>query len=153
MASAAASQASLPVSVEISQTDPNFVVVERALAAIERMPDDVIQRGPDAIKEWLNTNTEFRISEFTTSGTFGCISAVGGALVGLIFAPAKIAKIKDAIKAGGGTVKFVKKMLETYKVGKELGLSTTEAIKMGVQDAAKTAGQEIIDAVDYLYDM
>ncbi|OBY78770.1 hypothetical protein BBG47_14915 [Paenibacillus sp. KS1] len=68
-------------------------------------------------------------------------------MVGLIFAPAKIAKIKDAIKAGGGTVKFVTKVLETYKVAKGMGLSTMEAIKMGVQDAAKTAGQEIIDAL------
>ncbi|EPY05987.1 hypothetical protein PAALTS15_18061 [Paenibacillus alvei TS-15] len=146
-ASAEASQASLPVSSEISQADPNFVEVEKALAAIERIPDDVIERGPEAIMEWFNTNTEFRISEYTTSGTFGCISAVGGALVGLIFAPAKIAKIKDAIKAGGGTVKFVTKLLETYKVAKGMGLSTMEAIKMGVQDAAKTAGQEIIDAL------
>lgn len=147
VASAAAIQESLPVSVETSQADPNFAEVEKALAAIERLPDDVIQRDPDAIIEWLNTNTEFRISEFTTSGTFGCIAAVGGALAGLVFAPAKIAKIKDAIKAGGGTVKFVKKVVETYKVARGLGLSKTEAIKMGVQDAAKTAGKEIQDAL------
>lgn len=146
-ASAAASQESLPVSVEISQADPNFVEVERALAAIERIPDDVIQRGSDAIMEWFNTNTEFRISEYGTSGIIGCASAIGLAVAALVFAPAKITKIKDAIKAAGGTVKFVTKVLETYKVAKGMGLSTMEAIKMGVQDAAKTAGKEVISAL------
>ncbi|MCY9580111.1 hypothetical protein [Paenibacillus alvei] len=51
VASAAAIQESLPVSVETSQADPNFAEVEKALAAIERLPDDVIQRGSDAIIE------------------------------------------------------------------------------------------------------
>ncbi|MCY7484185.1 hypothetical protein [Paenibacillus alvei] len=75
------------------------------------------------------------------------MSAVGLAVAALIFAPAKITKIKDAIKAAGGTVKFVTKVLETYKVAKGMGLSTTEAIKMGVQDAANTAGKEVISAL------
>lgn len=108
--------------------------MERALAAIERIPDDVIQRGSDAIMEWFNTNTEFRISEYGTSGIVGCASAIGLAVAALVFAPAKITKIKDAIKAAGGTVKFVTKVLETYKLAKGMGLSTMEAIKMGVQE-------------------
>jgi len=108
--------------------------VEKALAAIERIPDDVIERGPEAIMEWFNTNTEFRVSEYQTSGIVGCTSAVGLAIAALVFAPAKITKIKDAIKAAGGTVKFVTKVLETYKVAKGMGLSTMEAIKMGVQE-------------------
>ncbi|MCY9516764.1 hypothetical protein [Paenibacillus apiarius] len=75
------------------------------------------------------------------------MSAVVVALASLVYAPAKLAKIKDAMKAAGGTVKFVNKVLETYKVAKGMGLSTMEAIKMGVQDAAKTAGKEVIEAV------
>ncbi|MCE5170910.1 hypothetical protein LQV63_16520 [Paenibacillus profundus] len=147
VASATASHASTPVSGESLLADPNFVQAERVLAAIERMPDSVINSGPDAIIEWLNTNTEFRISEFETSGAIGCISAVGLALIGLIAAPAKLLKIKEAIKVGGGTVKFVNKVLETYKVAKGMGIGTMEAIKMGVQDAAKTAGKEVVDAL------
>lgn len=121
--------------------------MKKTLAAIERMPNDVIQRDPDAIIEWFNANTEFRVSEYATSGAIGCLSAVGLAVAALVFAPAKITKIKDAIKAAGGTVKFVTKVLETYKVAKGMGLSTTEAIKMGVQDAANTAGKEVISAL------
>ncbi|SDG27796.1 hypothetical protein SAMN04488689_1122 [Paenibacillus sp. cl6col] len=88
--------------------------------------------------EWFNTNTEFRVSEYQTSGIVGCTSAVGLAIAALVFAPAKITKIKDAIKAAGGTVKFVTKVLETYKVAKGMGLSTMEAIKMGVQEREAT---------------
>ncbi|WP_019421323.1 hypothetical protein [Paenibacillus sp. OSY-SE] len=147
MASAAASHVSTPVGGESSLADPNFVQAERVLDAIERMPDSVINSGPDAIIEWLNTNTEFQISEFETSGAIGCVSAVVVALASLVYAPAKLAKIKDAMKAAGGTVKFMNKVLETYKVAKGMGLSTMEAIKMGVQDAAKTAGKEVVEAI------
>ncbi|MCE5170911.1 hypothetical protein LQV63_16525 [Paenibacillus profundus] len=149
MASAAASHVSTPVGGESSLADPNFVQAERVLDAIERMPDSVINSGPDAIIEWLNTNTEFQISEFETSGAIGCVSAVVVALASLVYAPAKLAKIKDAMKAAGGTVKFVNKdkVLETYKVAKGMGIGTMEAIKMGVQDAAKTAGKEVVEAI------
>ncbi|MCM3341802.1 hypothetical protein M3650_25040 [Paenibacillus sp. MER TA 81-3] len=44
-------------------------------------------------------------------------------------------------------MKFVNKVLETCKVAKGMGIGTMEAIKMGVQDAAKTAGKEVVDAL------
>ncbi|WP_240463665.1 hypothetical protein [Paenibacillus apiarius] len=147
VASATASNVNTPVSGEGVISNENFVQAQKVLSAIERMPDSVINSGPDAIIEWLNKNTDLQISEFGTSGVVGCVSAVGLALASLIFAPAKITKIKDAIKAAGGTVKFVNKVLETYKVAKGMGIGTMEAIKMGLQDAAKTAGKEVITAL------
>ncbi|MFE4429880.1 hypothetical protein ACFRH9_22915 [Peribacillus butanolivorans] len=80
----------------------------------------MVLEGTDSILAWLEANTTNEDiieaidaetkpvsgEEFTTFGVIGCASAVGVALVTLAWAPSKILKVKDALKALGGTTKI-----------------------------------------------
>ncbi|MFI2857250.1 hypothetical protein ACH6EH_08890 [Paenibacillus sp. JSM ZJ436] len=143
---------------QFSQTE--FAELEKALYLIEAIPDEVIKKGAQATSDWLSAYTGdkyitdgdkfYNLSKDDTVGTLGvvgCTSAVGLAIAENLFAFAKIAKIKDVIKAGGGVTKFIGNLVPAFKVAKnEWGYSINEAIGYAVRFAAKDAGPELISA-------
>ncbi|MGF9916321.1 hypothetical protein ABEX47_07045 [Paenibacillus ehimensis] len=110
----------------------------RGLTIIESIPDDVLAQGDEATAQWLKKN--YGIQQ---EGFFGCVGAIGTALLGIAFPAAKITKIKDAIKAAGGVYKVVTVITGSYKAARQLGMGVREAIKIAVQDAFRTASSEV----------
>lgn len=155
---ASASANNKNVTYQFSQTE--FAELEKALYLIEAIPDEVIEKGAQATAKWLSAYTGdkyvtdgdkfYNLSKgdsVGTHGVIGCTSAVGLAIAENLFAFAKIAKIKDVIKAGGGVTKFIGNLVPAFKVAKnEWGYSVSEAIGYAVKFAAKDAGPELISA-------
>lgn len=143
---------------QFSQTE--FAELEKTLYLIDAIPDDVIEQGAQATATWLS---EYTGDTYVTDGdkfinltkkdviaprgVVGCTSAVGLAIAENIFSFAKLAKIKDVIKAGGGVAKFVGNLVPAFKVAKnEWGYGVTDAIGYAVKFAAQDAGPELISA-------
>ncbi|MFF2878536.1 hypothetical protein ACFVR2_19670 [Gottfriedia sp. NPDC057991] len=147
----------------------NLKNYEYAAKAIEQIPDEVVSQGTDEIINWFklnidNTNiledlnnpeivnnpifidedSEFSIQPY---GVLGCISAVTVALIGLAWAPSKILKVKSAIKALGGTSKFVKTAINYYKNYRKLGYTKTYAWERAVKGASATTAPELKSAL------
>lgn len=133
--------------------------LEKVFSAIEDIPMEVAEQGPEATKEWLVnylgepvftpqglTNNNYN-NEVISYGVVGCVSAVGLALASNLFAPAKLLKIKQAIKAAGGVKTFVSTMIKTYKYYRGKGYSKSSAMKKGVAKAGRAAGPEVRDAL------
>ncbi|MBF0705805.1 MULTISPECIES: hypothetical protein [Bacillaceae] len=128
------------------------------LTAIENMPDHVIERGNHAIEDYLekesdfdfNTNElsngEIAIQPASIGGIASCVGAVGTAIV-VNFTPAKILKVKSALKTVGGATKFVKALKPYYKMSREDNLSKTASIKQAVKLAAGDAGPDAKEAL------
>ncbi|OMF11830.1 hypothetical protein BK131_20380 [Paenibacillus amylolyticus] len=137
-----------------------FAELEKTLYLIEAIPDEVVEKGAQATAKWLSSYTGdkyitdgdkfYNLSKedvISTMGVVGCTSAVGLAIAENLFAFAKIAKIKDVIKAGGGVTKFIGNLVPAFKVAKnEWGYSASSAIGYAVKFAAKDAGPELISA-------
>ncbi|CAM4467669.1 hypothetical protein [Paenibacillus tarimensis] len=115
--------------------------LESALAIIEQIPDYILAQGDSATREWLKKHFGYQGS-IQPEGFFGCVGAIGTALLGIAFPAAKITKIKDAIKAAGGVNKVVTVIRDSYKTARSLGIGKSEAIKIAVQDAFRTASSE-----------
>ncbi|MED5049446.1 hypothetical protein P9738_20530 [Bacillus siamensis] len=142
---------------------PNLLTSQKALYAIENIPESVINQGSDAILDWFRNNiddqsivddmnaavAEIKQSDkpFKTEGVLSCISAVGTALASLIFTPAKLLKIKKAIKALGGVKTFVTKTYQYYNYYKKKYRSKRTAWDKAVSKAASKAGPEIKEAI------
>ncbi|WP_051577857.1 hypothetical protein [Sporolactobacillus terrae] len=143
----------------ISEELPNLSSSEEALKAIENIPKSVVNQGHEAILEWFKSNIKDPAtlavinSNLESSGKYqvksvlGCVSAVGAALVGLAWAPAKLLKIKKALKALGGVTTFVKKSIQYYNVYKKRYRSKTTAWKKATAKAAKKASPQLRDAL------
>lgn len=128
------------------------------LTEIENMPDHVIQEGNNAIKAYLEKETDFdfnasklpngevAIQPASLGGIASCVGAVGTAIV-VNFTPAKILKVKSALKSVGGATKFVKALKPYYKMSREDGLSKTASIKQAVKLAAGDAGPDAKEAL------
>ncbi|UXR30471.1 hypothetical protein [Staphylococcus simulans] len=119
----------------------------RTLSAIEHMPDSVINEGKPAIENYLNEQgIGVQTYGASVSNYAACTGAIGYALV-TNFTPAKIAKVKSALKAAGGTLTFVKKMSGAYKQLRKLGHSKQSAVKNAAAQAAKAAGPDVKEAL------
>lgn len=128
------------------------------LTEIENMPDHVIQEGNNAIEAYLEKETDFdfnasklpngevAIQPASLGGIASCVGAVGTAIV-VNFTPAKILKVKSALKSVGGATKFVKALKPYYKMSREDGLSKTASIKQAVKLAAGDAGPDAKEAL------
>lgn len=128
------------------------------LTAIENMPDHVIEQGNHAIEHYLEKETDFDFNTNELSngeiaiqpagigGIASCVGAVGTAVV-VNFTPAKIVKIKSALKAVGGATKFVKSLKPYYKMSREDKLSKTASLKQAVKLAAGDAGPDAKEAL------
>lgn len=132
-----------------------------ALVLIEEIPESVVLEGTDSILAWFEANTTNEDileaidaetkpvsgEEFTTFGVIGCVSAVGVALVTLAWAPSKILKVKSALKALGGTTKFVTKAIDYYNNYRKLGYKRTIAWERAVKGASANVAPELKDAL------
>lgn len=127
------------------------------LTAIENMPDEVIMQGEEAIKIYLENEVSFTLDlderqdlagvRKTSIGSIaGCVGTVGTAIV-INFTPAKILKIKSALKSVGGATKFVKAIKPYYQMSREDKLSKTASLKQAVRLAAKDAGPDAREAL------
>lgn len=123
--------------------EPDFGQIKKVLEAIEKIPYDVVYSGSDAMRSWYNENTEIYISEFPTRGFWGCVGAIGAALI----VPAKILKIKKIIDAFGGVMAFIDALRWAFEVGRERGMSVSEAIEYAVRMATEMQGEEVYLAV------
>jgi len=109
------------------------------LELIERMPESVIRSGHAAMASWLAADG---VSTSTSKyGIVGCVAAVGLALL-TNFTPAKILKIKAALKAVGGARTFVTKLKPFYDAARRAGLSKSASLRQAVSRAASVAGPE-----------
>lgn len=108
----------------------------KALDEISKIPDKVILKGEKAINEYAKEKElDIRFSG-KERGFFGCTSAIGLALI-YNFTPAKLLKVKSAIKAIGGAKKLATKMISSYKYYRsKKKYKRTAAIKA----AAKSVG-------------
>ncbi|HDZ8713637.1 hypothetical protein [Staphylococcus hyicus] len=120
--------------------------------AIEKIPPEVVNKGEGATKSWLENYygkpiyiPKERIIQ--PRGIVGCASAIGAALASNIFAPAKILKIKHAIKAGGGAKTFAKTLVDSYKKYRKRGVKKSDAVKRAVRYAGRKSGPEIQNAL------
>ena len=131
----------------------------KVFEAVENIPEEVVNQGEEATISWLESYTGEEIvipnqpqEGVQTYGIVGCSSAIGLALVGNLFAPAKLTKIKTVIKGAGGAKTFAMTLNTTYKAGIKRGLSKSEAIQNGVKAASKNAGPEVQEALlDFFY--
>lgn len=125
--------------------------------AIENIPDEVLAQGDVATNQWLakelygnqsdnydpNSEDPFIIQK----GTIGCVSAIGIAIASNVFSAAKIAKVKDVLKAAGGARTFVTKLLPAYKYARETKkLGKMDSVKYAVKKAASKASPEVLAA-------
>lgn len=121
------------------------------------MPESVINEGETAIENYLNKNgvitkqeTNNYSGSVTREASVGTVSACAGA-VGYAavtnLTPAKILKVKSAIKTVGGATKFVKKMKPAYKAARKAGKSKTKSVQAAAAKAASNAGPDTKEAL------
>ncbi|MCY8976030.1 hypothetical protein, partial [Bacillus atrophaeus] len=140
---------------------PNLLSNQKALYAIEDLPESVINQGSEAILDWFRNNiddktivkdlnaavarTEQSDTQFTTLGVISCTAAVGAAIAGLVFYPAKLLKVKKGLKALGGAKTFVTKTYQYYNYYKKKYRSKRTAWDKAVAKAAKKASPQVKD--------
>lgn len=121
-----------------------FHELQTVLSAIEHIPDAVVAQGEEKTIEWLTQHTGMRVIVKEGNLQFlpkllpsfnipGCISAIGLAILTVGFPFTKILKVKKAIDALGGTVKFVKAFSQSYQLYKSYGYSTTTAVQKAIR--------------------
>ncbi|MFU2206849.1 hypothetical protein [Streptococcus pluranimalium] len=119
----------------------------KILNAIENIPDETIASGSESINQYFYENgiTQIKVSDKIRQrrGAVGCISAVGIALL-VNLTPAKIAKAKGALKALGGTAKFVYKTIGLYNKFKATKAKLTAAKAAITAAAANVSGREVL---------
>ncbi|MGW8956840.1 hypothetical protein [Paenibacillus sp. NPDC055715] len=146
-----ASASSVSDSSKYQYSDTEFAELEELFYAIDALPQEVLDAGPEATSKWIS---EYTGKTFVTDGkniynpqgVVGCIAEVGLAIAENAFAFAKIAKIKDVIKAGGGIIKFIGNLVPAFKMAREDGYSVTRALTFAITYSAKDAGPELISA-------
>lgn len=95
----------------------------RAMQFIESIPDEVLLSGDqEALLDWYDDLPSTRVN------WIACGAAVGYAIV-TNFTPAKILKVKSALKALGGAVPFAKTAWNIYKKARNAKLSKSAALK------------------------
>lgn len=154
---------SLVRDTNLEEEFPSLLSSQKALYAIENIPESVIDQGSDAILKWFRNNTDDQSivddmnaaveqmkqsdKPFKTEGVISCIGAVGGAVAGLVLYPAKLLKIKKALKALGGVKTFVTKTYQYYNHYKKKYRSKKTAWNKAVSKAASKASPEIKEAI------
>ena len=144
------------------------------LYAIEQIPESVVLEGTDSIIKWFEENVENREilnavelvkntnpdeigaildnGGISTFGALDCGIAIATAVVSLVFAPTKILKIKDAIKALGGAYKLAEKAVDYYKLYRDTwGLGRLESWEKAIKLATKQLAPDLQEALlDFL---
>lgn len=154
---------SLVRNASLEKEFPNLLSNQKALYAIEDIPESVINQGSEAILDWFRNNiddktivkdlntavarTEQSDTQFTTLGVISCTAAVGTAIAGLVFYPAKLLKVKKGLSALGGAKTFVTKTYQYYNYYKKKYRSKRTAWDKAVAKAAKKASPQVKDAI------
>lgn len=113
------------------------------LTTVENIPDSVLAKGDKATNEYIQKEN----SNLTTSerGAVGCASAIGLAIASNAFSAAKIAKVKEVLKAAGGAKTFATKLVPAYKEGRKT-MSKKDAAVSAVKTAGSAAGPQALSA-------
>ena len=122
-----------------------FSDLTEAFSAIEEIPDSVVRQGDKAVKQWLRRR--LRLDEPQDRSFWGCVRAIGIALVSNALPVAKILKIKAAIKAVGGARNFVSILQVAYNYARRRGYSRWGAIKFAANRAAEVSGKDVVGAL------
>ncbi|MDY7224480.1 hypothetical protein P4475_18565 [Halalkalibacterium halodurans] len=143
------------------ESEADFEVMSDILLAIEELPYEIIDEGPDAVVEWLSNYSEEYFVTIDDEGLLqfheagfqaqfsvpGCIGAVGAALLlnGIPFA--KITKVKKALDALGGTAKAVKEIKKWYDKYRYGGFSRTKALNKAVNKVSSSLSSSLKTAL------
>ncbi|UXU27415.1 hypothetical protein MUA13_13635 (plasmid) [Staphylococcus aureus] len=113
------------------------------LTTVENIPDSVLAKGDKATNEYIQKEN----SNLTTSerGAVGCASAIGLAIASNAFSAAKIAKVKEVLKAAGGAKTFATKLVPAYKEARKT-MSKKDAAVSAVKTAESAAGPQALSA-------
>lgn len=131
------------------EEEVDFDELTEAFAAIEEIPDSVIRRGDRAVRQWLRRR--LGLDEPSPKGFWGCVRAIGFALVSNAIPVSKILKIRAAIRAVGGVGNFVRILRLAYATGRKKGYSRWGAIRYAAKRAADASGRNIVDALIGLF--
>lgn len=153
---------------EIEQKMDNEMFEQTAiiLEAIEKIPQNMLDQGPQATADWFKEKTglyvtadskgylhfsEIDPTAIMPMGALACASAIGVAIVSNVFSITKITKIKYAIKALGGTTKAVKDIKKWYDKYRQGGFSRTKSIEKAMDKVSSGLGQDVKAALlDFL---
>lgn len=119
--------------------------LEVGLGALEKMPESVIKKGPEAMSRWLQENG-FQ-AQVAAAGVVTCAGAIVVALVSNGLGFLKILKIRAALKAAGGAKKFASTVIKAYKKFKRAGKSSRDAVRAAVAEAGGKGGGEAVKAL------
>lgn len=127
----------------ISLENVNQEELTQFLTTIENIPDSVLAKGDKATNEYIQKeNSNLMVSE---RGAVGCASAIGLAIASNVFSAAKIAKVKEVIKAAGGAKTFATKLVPAYKKARKTMGKKDASIK-AVKEAGSAASPEALSA-------
>ncbi|MBC1331998.1 hypothetical protein [Listeria booriae] len=117
------------------------------LDVVEGTPDELLQVGKEQELQTYFNEQGINTSKMQQRGTVGCISAIGFAVGSILFAPAKILKLKSALKAAGGVGKFVKVLISSYKQFRKNKNSKSVSIKAAVKKAASASKKDVQEGI------
>ncbi len=165
-------QSSLTLGADYDNLE-EYLIENSFIYAIENMPDDILdnpeaivewfqknagddyQFTTDGENLLIDTTSKDALllmemsegqnsgSEFQTMGVAACIGAIGAALVTGVLPIAKITKIKNALKAVGGTSKFVKNLISHYNFNRNKGWSRSRSYDEAFDRATAAYGSQI----------
>ncbi|WP_228066317.1 hypothetical protein [Rothia nasimurium] len=132
-----------------------------ALEAIERIPYSVINKGEQAVGEWIKNYVNIRYTP-ASQGSFisgrgdyspaginwpACIGAAGLALVNNAIPITKITKLKAFFKGIGGVKVFIDAYSRSYQQLRRYGYRGADLAKRAAVAAAHHAGPDVKDAL------
>lgn len=134
------------------------------LQAIENIPEEELNKGPEAAKQWFDNNTLIHVtldennnlifntgSEIMTYGAIGCATAIGLAIVGNVFSITKLTKIKWAIEKLGGISKAAADIVKWYDKYRLGGHSRTDAMYKAMDKVSEGLASDVKGALlDFL---
>lgn len=132
--------------------------LEEVFAAIETLPEDVLNEGDEAVVDYLQDNVSDGIvvkeeGDVVAFGVVGCASAIGLAIISNVFPISKITKLKSVIKTAGGATTFAKTLVKSYNSARKFKATKSAAIKIAVKAAAKKSGPDTVAAVIEIFNV
>jgi len=118
--------------------------LEEVFAAVETLPEDVINEGDEAVVDYLQDN----VSDGVVVKEEGDVVAFGN-----VFPIAKITKLKSIIKTAGGATTFTKTLIKSYNSARKFKATKSAAIKIAVKAAAKKSGPDTVAAVIEIFNV
>lgn len=140
-------------------TDEVADALEKALGAVEAVPDEVLEKGDDAAHQWFQDNGYGAASQevvpvedsedngVESRGFWDvakCVATIAAAIGSDIIPVLKLTKIKNFIKSLGGIKAAIDKLKKAEEVAKKEKISVTDArVRIG-GNALKDFAAEIL---------